>query len=54
VPDLAQLARIEGLHVHLYGKQPKPARKIGHANITAVSAAELARSLRALEMLLAG
>lgn len=52
VPELAQLARIPGLHVHLYGKQSKPARKVGHANLTAASAAELDTALRQLEQLL--
>jgi 5-(carboxyamino)imidazole ribonucleotide synthase len=52
VPDLAQLARIPEVHVHLYGKQPKPARKIGHANVTAGSEAELKVALQRLEALL--
>jgi 5-(carboxyamino)imidazole ribonucleotide synthase len=51
LPDLAAMARIPGVQVHLYGKQPKPARKIGHATITAASAAKLADALRALERL---
>ena len=53
VPELAQLARIPGLHVHLYGKQAKPARKIGHANLTAASEGELKGALERLEKLLA-
>ena len=52
VPELSALAKIPGLHVHLYGKQPKPARKIGHANLTAVSEAELKRALKRLNALL--
>jgi len=52
VPDLAQLAWIEGLHVHLYGKAAKPARKIGHANLTAASESELKSALQQLEALL--
>jgi 5-(carboxyamino)imidazole ribonucleotide synthase len=47
LPDLAQLARIPGLHIHLYGKQAKPARKIGHANLTANSEADLKAALSA-------
>jgi 5-(carboxyamino)imidazole ribonucleotide synthase len=34
VPPLAELAAIEGAHVHLYGKSPRPGRKLGHATIT--------------------
>lgn len=54
VPDLAQLARIPELHVHLYGKQAKPARKVGHANLTASSASSLDAALAHLQPLLAG
>jgi len=52
-PDLAQLAQIPEVHVHLYGKLAKPARKIGHANLTAATAADLARALARLEALIA-
>jgi 5-(carboxyamino)imidazole ribonucleotide synthase len=51
-PDLAKLAQIEGLHVHLYGKAAKPARKIGHANITAATEPELKAALEKLNALL--
>jgi 5-(carboxyamino)imidazole ribonucleotide synthase len=34
VPPLAELAAIEGAHVHLYGKSPRPGRKLGHVTIT--------------------
>jgi 5-(carboxyamino)imidazole ribonucleotide synthase len=52
VPELSALAKIPGLHLHLYGKQPKPARKIGHANLTATSEAELKKALKKLDALL--
>jgi len=52
VPELSRLARIPGLHVHLYGKAAKPARKIGHANLTAASEPELKKALRRLNALL--
>ena len=52
VPELARLARIEGLHLHLYGKQAKPARKIGHANLTASSESELKHALERLSALI--
>ena len=51
LPDLAAMARIPGVQIHLYGKAPKPARKIGHATVTAASEAELATSLAALQAL---
>jgi 5-(carboxyamino)imidazole ribonucleotide synthase len=52
VPESARLAAIPGLHLHLYGKQAKPARKIGHANLTASTPAELKRALRKLDALM--
>ena len=30
VPELSNLLSVEGLHLHLYGKEPRPNRKIGH------------------------
>jgi 5-(carboxyamino)imidazole ribonucleotide synthase len=51
-PDLSALAKIPGLHVHLYGKAAKPARKIGHANLTAGSNVQLMKALKRLLALL--
>lgn len=51
VPPLDQLTRIPQLHLHLYGKQAKPARKIGHANLTAGSEGELKEALETLSAL---
>ncbi len=44
--------QLEGVHVHLYGKLPKPQRKIGHATLTAADSATLEARLRRLEPLL--
>jgi 5-(carboxyamino)imidazole ribonucleotide synthase len=33
-PDVADLAAIEGAHVHLYDKAPRRGRKIGHVTVT--------------------
>jgi 5-(carboxyamino)imidazole ribonucleotide synthase len=52
VPELARLAEIPGLHVHLYGKTAKPSRKIGHANLTTASEAELKTMLERLNALM--
>ena len=51
-PDTAALARIEGVHVHLYGKAPKPLRKIGHATVTAPDEATLLARLARVEALI--
>jgi 5-(carboxyamino)imidazole ribonucleotide synthase len=51
-PPLEALAALDGVHVHLYGKLPKPQRKIGHATVTAGDDAELDLRLAALQGLL--
>ena len=33
VPDVPRVAEIAGAHLHLYGKEPRPLRKIGHVTI---------------------
>ena len=33
LPDVSQVAAIAGAHLHLYGKEPRPLRKIGHVTI---------------------
>lgn len=30
IPDLRDLLKVPGLQVHLYGKEPRPGRKVGH------------------------
>ena len=52
-PPTADLAAMPGVHVHLYGKTPKPQRKIGHVNVTASSADELAERLTLVQALVA-
>jgi 5-(carboxyamino)imidazole ribonucleotide synthase len=48
LPEVATLLRVPGAHVHLYGKSPRPARKLGHVTVTAPDAGELAARLDAL------
>jgi 5-(carboxyamino)imidazole ribonucleotide synthase len=33
VPDTSELLAIPGTHLHLYDKEPRPGRKVGHANV---------------------
>jgi 5-(carboxyamino)imidazole ribonucleotide synthase len=33
VPPLEQLLSVPGAHVHLYGKEPRPGRKLGHVTL---------------------
>ena len=34
-PDVARLRELSDVHVHMYGKAPKPRRKLGHITVTA-------------------
>ena len=45
IPPRAQLLALEGVHLHDYGKQPRPGRKVGHLTVVEPSAA--ARDARA-------
>ncbi len=33
VPDLNHILSLRGVHLHLYGKEPRPGRKLGHVNV---------------------
>jgi 5-(carboxyamino)imidazole ribonucleotide synthase len=33
VPATADVLRVPGAHLHLYGKEPRPGRKLGHINV---------------------
>jgi 5-(carboxyamino)imidazole ribonucleotide synthase len=37
VPDSAQVLAIPSAHLHLYGKEPRPGRKLGHVTLRAPS-----------------
>jgi 5-(carboxyamino)imidazole ribonucleotide synthase len=45
VPESAEVLRIPDAHLHLYGKSPRPGRKVGHVTLQASSAEELRRRL---------
>jgi len=47
-PESAQVLAIPGAHLHLYGKSPRPGRKLGHITLWTSSFEELSASLRAL------
>jgi 5-(carboxyamino)imidazole ribonucleotide synthase len=47
-PDRAEVLAIPGAHLHLYGKSPRPGRKLGHITLWTSSFEELSASLRAL------
>lgn len=41
VPPIDELLDVPGAHVHLYGKEPKPGRKLGHVTVVAKDHDEL-------------
>jgi 5-(carboxyamino)imidazole ribonucleotide synthase len=52
-PDPATLLEIEGAHLHLYAKAPRPGRKLGHVTLRADDFQVLQQRLFALEDVLA-
>jgi 5-(carboxyamino)imidazole ribonucleotide synthase len=51
VPDTAEILAIPGASAHLYGKSPRPGRKVAHMNLVAPSREELLARLERLEAL---
>jgi 5-(carboxyamino)imidazole ribonucleotide synthase len=49
MPPRAQLLAEPGLHLHDYGKKPRPGRKLGHCTVVETTAG--ARDLRARRLL---
>ena len=41
IPPREEILAVPGAHLHLYGKEPKPARKVGHVTVRAESGGEL-------------
>ena len=48
MPPRAQLLAGDGLHLHNYGKQPRPGRKVGHCTVVEPTAARRDRRARRL------
>jgi 5-(carboxyamino)imidazole ribonucleotide synthase len=45
VPDSAEVLAVRDAHLHLYGKSPRPGRKLGHVTLRASSPEQLASRL---------
>jgi 5-(carboxyamino)imidazole ribonucleotide synthase len=55
IPARAKLLKLKGLHLHDYGKKPRPGRKVGHCTLVETSAARRdARTLKVVKDLAAG
>lgn len=48
IPDVDSVLSIEGAHLHLYGKSPRPGRKVGHVNVLAAGMDELQQKMDAV------
>ena len=48
VPESAQVLAIPSAHLHLYGKEPRPGRKLGHVTLRAASFEQLTSRFRSL------
>ncbi|MHB8254613.1 MAG: 5-(carboxyamino)imidazole ribonucleotide synthase [Acidiferrobacter sp.] len=51
LPDIAQVLSVPGAHMHIYGKEARPGRKLGHATVRAHSEKALSQALAALRVL---
>lgn len=51
-PEPAKVLAVPGAHLHLYGKEPRPGRKVGHANVVAGSEEALRRAVDLVESLI--
>jgi phosphoribosylaminoimidazole carboxylase (NCAIR synthetase) len=44
-PEPASILAFEGAHLHLYGKAPRPGRKLGHVTVVRQDEAELSEAV---------
>ncbi|HVG18047.1 MAG TPA: 5-(carboxyamino)imidazole ribonucleotide synthase [Blastocatellia bacterium] len=54
IPDRRAVLSVPGSHLHLYGKSPRPNRKLGHVTVTARSAESRDAQVSQIRGLLAG
>jgi 5-(carboxyamino)imidazole ribonucleotide synthase len=52
IPDIPALLAIPGVHVHLYGKTPRPGRKLGHVTLMTANTATLQEQLERVQSLI--
>jgi 5-(carboxyamino)imidazole ribonucleotide synthase len=54
LPDSAAILAVPGAHLHVYGKEPKPGRKLGHVTLVGQAPAVISHDLAVVERLAAG
>lgn len=52
LPDASALLAIPGAHLHVYGKDPRPNRKLGHVTVRARDAVTLAQRVQSVRALI--
>jgi 5-(carboxyamino)imidazole ribonucleotide synthase len=52
VPPSKDVLAVEGAHLHLYGKEPRVGRKLGHINVTAMDEAVLQERLARVQAII--
>ena len=52
LPDTSAVIALPDVHLHLYGKTPRPGRKVGHVNVLGATEEELRTRLAAVEALI--
>ncbi len=52
IPDVSKMLAVEGAHVHVYGKEPRPHRKMGHITIRTDDASSRDERLREIQRVL--
>ena len=50
LPDIEKVLRLPNIHLHLYGKEPRPGRKIGHVTLRVDDAGALADGIEQLRL----
>jgi 5-(carboxyamino)imidazole ribonucleotide synthase len=48
IPNIPELLKLEGVHLHLYDKEPRPSRKLGHVTVCRESREEAETIITAL------
>lgn len=49
IPRREEVLAVQGAHLHLYGKDPRPGRKLGHITVTAGTEDDLTRAVKQVE-----
>jgi 5-(carboxyamino)imidazole ribonucleotide synthase len=48
LPERKAVLDVQDAHLHLYGKEPRPGRKVGHLTVLSVDGAERERKMALL------